>query len=395
MNTYRINSIRQNNYQFNPTQNVAFCAKKMPTEVSKTLMKKFSAGQSFDIYLHSSPDEDAINSAKLIYNWLKKMGKDVYICVHEHDTKGLKFNPKKYKIKQGSKPSDIAIVLDFNGNDRVPKPFDKMLKRYSPDQLVIIDHHIKSNRALNGFSYVDLTARSCCAIIYRFFESIGYKLTSSDSRNLLCGIISDGVKSKILKLKNNRLLKTKSLDKNSHEVLEGVQKHLGPKDRMKIYTHLDIISNLNHREKIFRKRLVREIQVTPNGKLAYIVINPGDKQYAALGGDNVRTSAILADLRLRLTNGINKDELFSNQQKAKLEKIEGAIIFYPTTIGYQMSVHTKKEYAQCLIEAVRKINPGLIAGGHPNRAGAKIFSNKKEDIQAFINSFLNASEALA
>ncbi len=140
--------------------------------------------------------------------------------------------------------------------------------------------------------------------------------------------------------------------------------------------------------------MINQVQLIPNGKLAYVVINPGDKQYKALGGDNVRTSAILADLRLRLTNGINNDELFSAQQKTKLEKLDGAIIFYPTTMGYQMSMHTKNNHAQRLIEAVRKLNPDLIAGGHPNRVGGRILSRKKEDIQAFIDGFLNASESL-
>lgn len=399
MYIYSPNGLKQNNYQYNSTQNISFGAKKMPKKVVDTILDKIFTAKSIDIYPHVSPDPDAINSAKVVYDWLKRMGKEVSICAKRKDVKNLKLDPKRYKLKNNSKPADIALILDFNGIDRAPESFSKLLKKYSPERLVIIDHHIKSHYSINGFSYLDATAKSCCSIIYRLFENIGKKLTKTDAKNLLRGMISDGLKRRILGLKKTngkyKVVAHKGLTKSAKEILDKVQEHLGTKDKVKIYKYLDILSNLNPKERAFRKHVINNMKLTQNGQLAYAVINKNDKLWQALGSNTMRAKAILRDIRLRITSGIDNDDLFSPEQKKMLKNCKGVIIFYPISKGCQMSLHSREGYAKRLLHVVRKASPELMSDGHANRAGGRIFSRKNEDIQSFINSFLSAAEMIA
>lgn len=378
---------------------VSFGAKPMPLDAAKYIKSKIldSGVKAVDVYCHASPDEDTVNSAKVINNWIKRQGKITSFCVSSQKLKGLFLGHGQFKIKKDEKPADLAMILDFSSESKVSRGYLELLKKSK--NVLGIDHHQVSDDNLDCHFYRDTSAASCCGIIYRLFESLGEKLNKSDLRSLYCGVLSDYQKSKLVKFQNfdkgRQLVRLPLLeaDKNSKEVLEKIESQLSTKEKAKIYKHIDVLSDLKPSEKAFRKRIFSDVKTTNNGKLAYVIIEPKDKEWISLGMKNSRTSPILRDLRLRLLNGINYDEAFSSEQRQKFQNIQGAIVFYRAGGVYQMSLTTKNDYANKLMAYIREnINPNLIGGGHPDRQGARIFSIEKNQVTDFINSFLTAAE---
>lgn len=371
-------SLTVNSVNSKAANNINFKAKVIPVQAAKSFEAKLLDKniKNIDIYCHASPDEDTVNSMKVFAHWLKKYKKNISVCLNPKDTKNLFFSPSRYKIKKTKTKPDMALIVDFNGEERISEQFKKML----PENIVGFDHHQDMQYPIKGIFYKDISAKSCCSIIFRFFESLGKKLNKNDLKSLYCGMLSDFEKSKLIMLKDSKLIKLPELDadKNSKEILEKIESQLSSKDKEQIYRHLDIISNLTKKEKALQKRLQSEIKYTPNGKFAYVIIPLQDKQWKSLGMDTPRTSAIIKDLRITTLNNT--------------PSIQGVMAFYSAEDCYKMSIHSRNDYAQKLRDyIVQNLNPKLIAGGHPNRAGGHT-SLKPTDINQFIADFLTAAE---
>lgn len=391
------------NYQISNNK-TSFTARLIPPKEVAKILREVKIAHKVDIYVHSAPDEDTINSAQVVYKWLKKKGKDVSICTNPKDLKGLFFKrAKNYKINSNPKSTDLAVILDFNSVTRISKDFAKKL--FKSKKIIGLDHHNIVDDSLNRHLYVDGSASSCSGIVYRFFEGIGRKLKKTDLENLYCGMLDDYKKSKLIEIKTTKsgikITKTPVFfkDENSKEVFERVERQLGSKRKNKVHTHFNILNNLTVKEKAFRENNFSKVEVTPNGKLAYLIINPHDKEWASLGMDNKRTSEIIGELRSKLISNSAQDKSIPAELRNKLKNVEGAIIFYRTSSSpkseYRMSITSKGDYAQRLINYVRNnINPNLVAGGHPNRSGGRIPTFKKEDVRDFISNFLTAAERL-
>ena len=378
----------------------------MPNKTAQELKRQFLNAKTIDLHPHRAPDDDAINSVMVIYNWLKNLRKEVSICVNPESSKKLRFKPQKYNIKdfKNTTPADVACILDFNDPVRMSQSYTNLINKQKPQTIIGIDHHAKET-PLSKNLYIDSTSRSCCELVYMFFQTIGRKLNKNDLTNLYCGMLSDYQKSSFIKIESSlnsyKLIKLTDLkkDKNATRILGEIEARLSETDKQKIYKYLDTLSHLNKEEKVFRKTLFSKVKVTPNGKLAYVVIDPQDEQWASLGMDNTKTSAILGDLRQRLLNGVQKDPLFSPEQKKSLENLQGAIIFYRTSKDadstYRMSLTSKNNYAITLVEHIKThINPKLIAGGHPNRKGGMIKSFNQKEVNEFVNHFLQAANEI-
>lgn len=383
----------------NKKTDIAFGAKPMPFDVAYEIKSKFLNPnvKSFDAYCHAPLDEDTTNSMRVFVNWLKKNNKEVSMCMSMQNIKGLLIEKEIFKLKKGEKPSDMAILFDFNSASRFPKAYKNLFQNTQTENIYGFDHHKLEENPIKGNFYMDTSARSCCGIVYRFFESLNEPLGKEDLKRLYCGMLSDYTKSKLVTFKNSRLIKLPALglDKNSKEVLENIQSQICPEDKIRVHKRLDILSNLNPKEKAFKERIFSQVQVTPDGKLAYVIIPPADKQWIGLGMKNTRTSAILRDLRLRLLNGLPDDIGFTPEQKQKIGGVQGSIIFYRSGNDYRMSIHSKNGYAERLQNYIKmQLNPDLIAGGLQDRQGGQAESLKKDSVKKFIEGFLIAAEKI-
>lgn len=387
------------------SSNYLCSAMRVPKPVLKSFEQKLLNAKIIDVHTHCSPDEDTVNSAKVIYRWIKGLGKDVSICVNPKETKGLFFkNSKNIKIKTDlTKKSDLAFVCDFNSTERISEKYRKSLEVIKEKDIIGLDHHISSGNTISENIFIDVKARSNCGLTFRFLNGLKIKWKKADLESLYCGMLSDYRKSKLINIANtsegSKLVKLPNLykDKKAKNVLAKLESKLNQNSKDKIYKHLDILSRLTPAEKAFRTNIVSHVQVTKNGELAYIVIPPGDNAFKLVGGDNTTTSTIMSDLRPRLLNPEN-EPIFPPKLKAKLKNVKGAMIFYPTSekgLGiYQMSIHSKTNYANILINYIKKnLNSDLIAGGHADRAGGRVMSCKKQDVEKFIEDFLTAAVA--
>lgn len=382
----------------------AFSAMPMPFEVANAKRLKIldSAVKNIDVYCHASPDEDTVNSMKVIVSWLKRLGKSFSVCVNTKGAANLNFKPEDYPVKKGDALSDLAFLLDFNGEERVPPKFLENFRK-TPN-VIGFDHHVKADSFIErGDIYMDTSAKSNCSIVYRFFESIGEldKLSQEDWKSLYCGMLSDFSKSKLVEVADSQLYKLDRFyeDGNQHsrEILESVEARLSEPEKAAIYKHLDIMSNLTEAELGFQKRLWENIKFTPNGKLAYVIIPHNDEQWINLGRDNNRTSTIINNFRKRVISADLPPDLFE-QEKGKISGIKGVMVFYSVSKNgpYQMSIHSKDGYAERLRQYVKSnINPDLQAGGHSNRQGGKAASIEQTDIEAFINGFLTSADKVS
>lgn len=401
-------SIRWDNKQTNNQKALSFKGVKVPTPVvdnfNAVLKNPFI--KTVDVYCHGSPDDDTVNSAAPIIRLFQKFGKNVNVCVNKLKTKALYYSPKD--IKKDLNPADATFVLDFNSFSKVPTSFKNLFKTVKSETIFGFDHHPKSADSFAGNVYIDESAKSCSSVIFRLLEGLGGKFSKRDLKNIYCGMLSDFQKSKLVKIENGKLIKTEYLekDKNSKEILEKVEAKLNDKDKARIISHLDVMSNLKPLEKKFLKRIFSEIQVSQNGKFAYLAIDPQDKDWLALGQDNFRTSEFLRYLRLKLINNVQASELFTAEQKAKMKDLKGAVVFYRAGSVYQYSVHTKPDgfdarelrlIAKPKFEAYSKekdSNLEIEGGGHVGRAGGRIHSIEKEDVNQFVKSFMDAFEKI-
>lgn len=386
-------SINSNNRH----KNVSFKAALFPVETAQFYKRAIlnPKVKTIDVLSHASPDEDTVDSALTVINdWLKKNGKKTFVCVNYKKTKGLYSRPLKKEMKKGSKPSDLTLVFDFNGKSKVPKSFMDVFEKTKSENIFGFDHHTRTDETFDGNLYIDDTAKSTCGIVFRFFEALGEKISKKSLKKLYCGMLSDYQKSGLVDIKDSKLIKLPDLDldKNSKEILEKIEAQLSEKEKAKIYKHLDVLSNLTAKEKAFQKRLFKETKTTPEGNLAYVVLEPNDKDWINLGMKNARTTILLRNWRLSTLNN-KENDMFSAQQKEKLKNLKGAIIFYRSGGAYQMSVHSKDNYAERLTTYIRK-NTSLKIYGHPERQGGRILSLQKDDVEKFINGFLDAADKI-
>lgn len=392
-----IGSYTQNN-NYNRS-NVAFGAKPVAKETALYYINKIkdSGAKRIHLHGHSSLDNDSYESENGLSQLLKAMGVDNYVCAKNEQLKGL-FLSRSKEIYKGDKQPDLIVTLDFNDIKRVPKLYKDVFEK-NKGNIIGLDHHLRTD-TMKGDFYIDETAKSCSGIVFRFAEALGVKLRKRDYRGLYCGMLSDYQKSKLIKFEDGQLIKMPELyeDKNSLEVLEKVEKLINNKDKAKVFKYLDIMSNLTPKEMAFRDKLPSMVQVSPNGKLAYVAIDPKDKQWAGIGMDNDRTSAILRDLRLKMLDN-SKSDIFNQKQKQMLKNAKAAIIFYRTSSKshgcYQMSLHSKDSYAEKIIKYIKtNLDPELEAGGHENRAGGRVHSVSRQDANQFVNLFIQAAEKI-
>lgn len=393
--------------------NVTFKSQIINAPTVSKINKFMTQNDDFVIRFHIAPDEDAINSAKAVYDYLKALGKKVSIFVSKEETNGLFFNPKKYNLTDKAETGSHTIALDFNemqranGNQKDTKTdFSKTF-----DDILVLDHHSTSENTIkanpeNSEVYIDTTSKSCCGIILRLFEGLDNlkNLKKADAESLYCGMLSDFIKSKYVRVQNTpdgrKLLKFDALkeDKNSTEVLEKLEKILDEKSKQKIYKHLDSLFSLNKTEKGFWQGLFSKVQTTKNGKLAYVILDLNDKTYAKLGYDNTKTSDMLSDLRNRVIGDAQNDPWFSAETREKLKDVEGVVVFYRASgaadSDFQLSLTTKGNYAEKLMAKIKENNPDFEGGGHYNRMGGRIHTCEHTKVQGFIQEVLTAAEVL-
>lgn len=389
---------------------VAFGAKPINKELAMGIKANLlsSSVRTADLFCHATPDEDAFNSLSVIKNWLKRNGKEASICLKNAEVKGLFGAGLMFLSKKKTdEPADRSIILDFNDTSRFTKTAKKLFEKIPKDTIFGFDHHRTNATSVDAENlYIDDTAKSCCGVVYRFFEALEENIPQSDRKKLFCGMISDYKKSGLIKVTCKKgvynVEKTEKLckDENSLEVFEKLQASLSEDDKIAVYKHLDVLANMPKKYRVLRDDLLEDFSFCLGKRLAYMYIPADSISWRNLGMDNSKTSELMKDLRNRvLSPNLNDDETIPARIRKNADNLKAVISFYrvsPKDDVYQMSITSKDGYALKLINYVKdNLIPDLEGGGHANRAGARVRSLENADIFKFMNSFMIADEELA
>ena len=389
---------------------IGFNANKISYNTAKPIEERINKASVVDIYCHKSPDDDTLSSAQPLARWLKSKHKTARV-IADGDLKGSYISEDITVTSPemlGTK-GDLAIIVDFNDLSRASTATAKLLEQYKPENIVGFDHHTTNENPVksspNAPIYIDTTAKSCSSIIFRFFESLKIKLDNESLLNLFCGMSDDFKKSGLVDISSTKINKTPKMLEHptSKEIFEQIENALPEGDRNKIIKNFNILENLNIKEKAFQNKLFTEkIQFSPSKKLAYIIIEPKNKEWIDLGQDNKVTSRILGDFRRRILANNPDDSLISPQIKNKLNNVQAVITFYrgskqlnPADDVYQMSLLSKDNSATKITEEAKRLgNKEINGGGHPNRCGASISSTNELKCTHFVKCFIDAAEEI-
>ena len=403
----------------NINSNIYFRANKIPKLQAEYINNRLLSSKSTDIFCHIATDEDSFNSAKIMYDYLSSNGvKPRILCNNSKENYG--FDEKKYDIVDLAKSpvpknrAETAICIDFSEPVRIRGRALKYLHTFPQADVFCIDHHncdkpiIESNIIHKSFEqepkiitpkngYMDTTARSAASILVRFFEALNIPMSSQQIDSAYCAMVDDMNKANLLSINNGQIVKSAALikDKNADDVFKMVSGNISEDKKREILSHLDVLSHLSGQEQAFRENLFKKIMISDNKKFAYAIIEPNNKDWQKIGGDNSITSKILRDFRLRVLSHKNADKYINAEQIKKLQEVEAAAVFYPDykTGRYRISIHSNKDFAMKIIDYNRAhYNMDLTAGGHEDRAGGSVQSLDEDVCSKWINAFILSAQ---
>ena len=382
-----------------------FTANVMPKNCAKYIDNKLKSAKSVDIFCHTSSDEDTFNSAKAMYSYLKGQGISPRLVV-SGGKENYQYDVNKYNIIQANnisentKKADMALCVDFSSPVRVGSNVLKFINSYGSN-IVGFDHHNDTDIVVKDYNkitqsyaknsmpaleaknyYIDSSAKSNSAIISRFFDAIGHRVTHEEARSLFAGMLDDTSKDGITKV--NKLGKVKVSAKvddngNTKEVMKNVLGRMRVFDKLAVLKHFADKTKLTDKEIAFSKTLKDKTQYSNNGKFAYIEISPNDQEWEDLGRDTIRSTKVLQQFR-----------------KDSLEKgnVDAVAVFYPTNGNiYKMSLQTKGDYAKQIIDNIKATTcPDLVAGGHENRSGGTLKSIDAQKTHEWVELFKNSAD---
>ena len=286
-------------------ENLHFRANKMSTMQAKYVDNQLKRARNVDIICHDMTDRDGANSALTMWDYLNNEGVCARVVISQKTPRALGLRTYDFNLVQANdddelrkiKP-DIAFCVDFGAKDRIPPNVLKHIEGIP--KVMGFDHHsevdiarseyIQFQRPLKDGEYVcsrapfysDTTAKSATSIVYRFFEALDKKIDNSTAYDLFLGFVDDAIKRGLVKCDGEKgtIIAQKTLieDENAYEVYQKLEEKLSQEDIKKIAKTIDIMSSLTPEQKEFRKSLWDRMNLSKNGKIAYVEISPDDEQ---------------------------------------------------------------------------------------------------------------------
>ncbi len=374
----------------------------MPHSQAQYFKNVLLSAKNVDIICHESTDKDSSNSALALAQYLKSKDINSRIILSQ-DINSLNIKDKSLTIVQAKdlKPDNkekIVFCVDFSSKERVADNVSDYIKNY---KIYGIDHHCDTDitndficieKPLNTNSidarkafYVDISAKSASAIIYRMFEALGENISKLQAYELLSGLLSDCNKKGLVQCDGKRETITLSQnfieDKNSFEIFKKLISKLNKQDIKEIIKSIDLTCNLTPLEKEFQKYLHKHLQFSKNGKIAYSVIPPNSRLWSDLNEDNSTTSTIMNRFRQEILNSSHD--------------IKAVLVFYKSNQNYRLSAHCKQDNLLEFFKYVQNHTDKNIPqsmGGHPNRGGGKLKSLNEKDCKQWISDIISCED---
>jgi len=154
------------------------------------ILKSIENGKNFAIFIHISPDGDAIGSGMALCEFLKSKKKNAYLCCDDDVNFSVEFlHPKLEKNESVIESCDTYIFLDMSAEYRAGK-YKKYATKTRGKKVLVIDHHILQS------SFGDVVVRdseksSTAELIYEILKYSNFDITPVIATQLYTGIASD------------------------------------------------------------------------------------------------------------------------------------------------------------------------------------------------------------
>ena len=158
------------------------------------VISKILRSEKVLLTVHESPDGDTLASASVVYQVLKRLGKEVAIVCKDPVPKPFLFLPEMDKIQNDMLFGDYELILVIDCGDSRRTGFDRRLKDFvrNKKSLINIDHHPKNDlHKIANINYVDQTASSTAEIIWELVERMQVDIDKNIATALFAGLYTD------------------------------------------------------------------------------------------------------------------------------------------------------------------------------------------------------------
>lgn len=155
----------------------------------KKLAGILNAAQTILIFIHTSPDGDALGSAAALCRALRKSGKLSWILLDEEIPGYISFMDTEFCTRDRDciTSPDVCICADCGEYSRFPGLADK----YDEGRVKLcVDHHTADD-GFGDYYYIDESAAATCQIIYRLLQEMGAEIDRDIAASLYTGISTD------------------------------------------------------------------------------------------------------------------------------------------------------------------------------------------------------------
>lgn len=294
------------------------------------LIEKIKQYSKITLYVHVTPDCDAIGSAWAFLNFVKLNFKNKQIRIAGLSKLNTTYLPSFFQLnydevdEQFVKDS-IGVVFDLSSYDRI---YDKQLFKHEIS--FRFDHHLFINQICT-YELVDDKASSTCELVAMFIEQTGLKINSTIANSLYFGLLTDTI----------RFL-TSNTNVNTYKVMAWLEKSQFL-DKKMVHDQLYLRS---FNDVKLDKKLYKCIKFKNN----YALLIANKAQTKKLGSSNIKN-------RLFLMAGLK--DIF----------IYGIIYYDSTTNIYKGSLRSREYNVNAI---AKKFN----GGGHKFASGFKLDCKK-------------------
>lgn len=163
---------------------------------TRTIQELIDQNQTFVLTTHVNPDGDAIGSEITMANYLKYLGKDVYIINNSPTPANYEFlDPNKEIIVYDEEnhfdllsSADIYLILDISDWERLRK-IGEIIQHSGVPKICIDHHHI--TRKFADIDIIYEQASSTGELVYDFLEKVNFPINGHSATALYTCILTD------------------------------------------------------------------------------------------------------------------------------------------------------------------------------------------------------------
>ncbi len=154
----------------------------------KKALELIKSSDKIFLTMHEGPDGDDLGSVLAMRQFLKQLGKDVFIAIKKDVPNGLKFLPGSETVKQEFPNTEFDLAILF-GCNKLERTGYKELQNFK-QPMISFDHHPDSTNFAT-VNVVDPKTAAVAELVYYFLQFADAEITKDIATSLLTGIFTD------------------------------------------------------------------------------------------------------------------------------------------------------------------------------------------------------------